>query len=111
MAKKTTPNSSTNKGYGIDKSSWDITTIAMGMLLFSVGDGYIVKGVDPSSAAMASTSDFPLLPHSIASDNAALATYMEDLSNYFGCQCSTAIPRLSLPNIRQCSSRFATSLA
>ncbi len=108
LEKKIIRDFGTSRGYNLDQLSWDITTTAMGMLLFSVGDGYFVKNMDHSSTTAAdSISDLSMPLHSAAGDHAALANYIKDLSRYFGCSCSTSIPRLSLPIKRQCSSGFA----
>ena len=110
LANKIDSSDRINKGYNADKISWDTTTLAMGMLLFSVGDGYFVRNAHPSFTDAGSVSDLSKQPHSIASDDPALATHFEDLSRYFGCSCSTSIPRMSLPITRQCSSRLAKSM-
>ena len=78
---------------------WDITTVAVGMLLFSIGDGYVIS--DASTATNFASNSLMTL-HSAGDD--ALATYTEDISNYFGCPCSMVVPRLSPSNKRHCSS-------
>jgi hypothetical protein len=97
-----------NGDYDDTSSSWDVTTMAMGMLLFSIGDGYVIEdAADHSSVVTAAAAAYkPLLPfHSTAEgDNDTLAaTHAEEISNYFGCPCSMAIPRLSPSNTRQCT--------
>ncbi len=79
--------------------AWDITTVAVGMLLFSIGDGYVIS--DASTATNFASNSLTALQS--AGDD-ALATYTEDISNYFGCPCSMATPRLSSSNKRHCSS-------
>ena len=88
-------------------SAWDATTMAIGMLLFSIGDGYVLENAaDHFSAA---TYKQPLLPFYSAADgdNGTLIVatdYAKEIANYFGCPCSMAIPRLSPSNIKQCTS-------
>eukprot|EP00531_Pseudo-nitzschia_arenysensis_P020737 CAMPEP_0116116178 /NCGR_PEP_ID=MMETSP0329-20121206/900_1 /TAXON_ID=697910 /ORGANISM="Pseudo-nitzschia arenysensis, Strain B593" /LENGTH=270 /DNA_ID=CAMNT_0003609657 /DNA_START=577 /DNA_END=1389 /DNA_ORIENTATION=+ len=92
-----------NNDYAIH-NSWDTTTVAIGMLLFSIGDGYVKSDAESSSAAANLSYDSRnAIPFAAGSDS-TLATYTEDISNYFGCPCSIAIPLFFPPNTRHCSS-------
>jgi hypothetical protein len=96
-------NDSTQNGKYRDNLSWDTTTIAMAMLLFSIGDGYVVENADYSSdGAAADSPRFSL--DSAAVDDGTLAASTEEISNYFGCPCSIAAPRFFPSNVRQCTS-------
>ena len=91
---------------GIPKSdryedlSWEVTTIAIGMLLFSVGEGYVIE--DHRFYDGDYRSSFPL--PAAASGNKAFAASAEEISKYLGCQCSMASPRLFPSNTQKCAS-------
>ena len=98
-----TANNSTKNTYYDDRLSWDTTTMAIGMLLFSVGDGYIIEEADSSPTANFAHHPLSSL-HLEAGGNGTVTTYTKDISNYFGCSCSMAAPRLFPSNTRKCSS-------
>ncbi len=94
----------TENTYGAKNDSWDTVTMAIGMLLFSIGDGYVISNAESSSAATnLSHGSRNTLPFA-AGSNGILATYKEDISNYFGCPCSTAVLPLSPSKTWHCSS-------
>ena len=110
--KAKTNNSTRNDNYDDNASAWDVTTMAIGMLLFSIGDGYVIEDAgDHSSADTTAAAAYkqPLLPFHSAADGengtlVAATDYEEEISNYFGCPCSMAILRLSPSHTLQCTS-------
>ena len=80
--------------------SWEMTTIAMGMLIFSIGDGYVIEDADHSSDGTAAYHPLFGAP----GNKRSLVTYTEGISNYFGCPCSMMTPRLFPSNTPKCSS-------
>jgi len=90
--------------YSDHNTSWDITTVAMGMLLFHIGDGYVSEDDSHSSAGVdaAPRSLFPI--HSTAGgDGESLGIYLEEIAKYFGCTCSLVTPRLFPTAENQCT--------
>ena len=84
-------------------TSWDLATIAMGMLLFSIADAYLIDDHHHSTATFNDTYRQPDRFCFEKYDDVTLKAFSEEISNYFGCPCPMAT-RVFPSNIRKCPS-------